>query len=212
MTTRNSRRWCWSVLVAVATPALAAAQAPAARPAVSLPGPGGAAGTVVAGKATVRYTHAYAVLVPASNTLILGCLDRALTAQEVDRVAAFARNETTGVFKYGLNTTSPAIFETTMPFTPGATSAATSALEGFDLTFSNIPIDWTYRFATDPALLKMNASFSGNTARLVDLGGDLKAGGRVRGRLTGAGRDPRESPPTRLTWDVAFDAVIVIAR
>lgn len=160
----------------------------------------------------MRDTNAYAVLMPASHTLILACLDKALTPQDLEKVAAFARRETTGVFKNGLATVSTAILEVTMRFKPGTASAAVSALEGFDLTLSNEPVDWTYRFPTDPVLLKMNASVSGNTARLVDLGGALQAGGRVRGRLTGSGRDPREDPATPLVWDIAFDAVVTVAR
>ncbi len=80
------------------------------------------------------------------------------------------------------------------------------------MTLANEPVNWTHRFATDAKLRDMNASISGNTARLVELAGDLKTGGRVRGRLTGVGRDPREEPPLRLTWDVTFDAVVTVAR
>jgi hypothetical protein len=172
----------------------------------------GAAGMASAGKSKVRYTHAYAVLVQASNTLILVCLDKALTAADLAKVAAYARRETTGVFKHGLSTASTPILELTLPFKPGTTAAALTALGGFDLSLANDPADWTYRFPTDPALLKMNASVSGNTARLVRLAGELKAGGRVQGQLTGSGKDPREDPPTPLAWDVAFDAVVTVAR
>jgi hypothetical protein len=160
--------------------------------------PGTARGTVSAGATKVSYTNAYAVLVLTSNTLILGCLDKALGPADIQKVAVFALKESTGVFKYGLSTVSTAIFEVKMPFKAGARTAEVAALDGFDLTLSNEPLDWTFRFATDPQLLKMNASASGNAAQLVELAGDLKPGGHVRGRLTGSGRDRRETPPTTL--------------
>jgi hypothetical protein len=48
--------------------------------------------------------------------------------------------------------------------------------------------------------------------RLIDPGGALRAGARVRGRIVGTGRDARTTPPTPLAWDVAFDAEVVAAR